>query len=61
MTKVKNFKNMEVTYQENIFYMIEVLVWDPDSREQASALLGRDEVLKLKYFLEDSLKDSCND
>tara|TARA_Y100000296_G_scaffold73685_1_gene91428 strand:- start:349 stop:534 length:186 start_codon:yes stop_codon:yes gene_type:complete len=61
MSKVKNFRNMEVTYRENIFYMVEVLVWDLDSREQASVSLDMEEVLKLKYFLEDSLKDFCND
>mgnify|MGYP003133350117 CR=1 FL=1 len=61
MSKVKNFKNMEVTYRENSSHMVEVFVWDLDSKEQASVSLDMEEVLKLKYFLEGSLKDFCND
>ena len=61
MPKFKNFGNMEVTSRENSSFMIEVLVWDQDSREQASASLDLEEVLMLKYFLEDSLKDFYND
>ena len=61
MPKSKNFGNSRVTYSENSSYMIEVFVWDSDDNEQASVLLDMEEVLKLKYFLEDSLKDFCND
>lgn len=61
MTKSKIFANMEVTYQESRYEMVEVIVWDPDAREQASVFLDIDDVLTLKYFLEDSLKDYCDD
>ena len=61
MPTSKNFGNSRVTYSENSSYMIEVFVWDSDDNEQASVLLDMEEVLKLKYFLEDSLKDFCND
>ncbi len=61
MSKTKNFGNIEVTYRENGSHMIEVFVWDTDAGEQASVLLDSEEVLKLKYFLEDSLKDFYND
>ena len=61
MTKTINFGSSTVTYQDDSLRMIEFFVCDPLDGEQASLLLNMGEVLKLKYFLEDSLKDFCND
>jgi len=58
---VKEFKNSKVTYKKDDSYRpVEIWVNDEWDGEQATVCLGLEELVRLKYFLEECIKDYCD-